>query len=79
MDCVQFRGHRTLTSDLVFFFNYNRVWSISHTLFKLGIPNLVCSCILGWQSVMNQFLGHCDLDLFSKIIALGAYLLFYLR
>ena len=29
-------------------------------LFELGIPNLVCGCFLGWQSVMYQF---CDLDL----------------
>ena len=45
-------------------------------LFELGIPNLVCGCILGWQSVMYQF---CDLDLISTIIMSGAYLIYYLR
>ena len=43
-------------------------------LFELGIPNLVCGCILGWQSVM-----FCDLDLISTIIVSGAYLIYYLR
>ena len=39
---------------------------------------LVFGCILEWQSVMYQVLGHCDLDLFSRIIVSGAYLLYYL-
>ena len=43
------------------------------------MPNLVCGCILGWQSVMYQFLGHCDLDLVSRIIMSGAFPLYYLR
>ena len=37
---------------------------------------MVCGCIFGWQSVMYQF---CDLDLFSRIILSGAYLIYYLR
>ena len=45
-------------------------------LFELGIPNFVCGCILGMQSVMYQF---CDLDLISTIIVSGAYLIYYLR
>ena len=45
-------------------------------LFELGIPNLVCGCIFGWQSGMYQF---CDLDLISTIIVSGAYLIYYLR
>ena len=28
-----------------------RVRSISPIFFEVGIPNLVCGCILGWQSV----------------------------
>ena len=32
--------------------------------------------ILGWQSVMYQF---CGLDLISRIILSGAYLIYYLR
>ena len=37
---------------------------------------MACGCILGWQSVMEQF---CDLDLISTIIMSGAYLIYYLR
>ena len=29
-----------------------QVHCISPNLFKVGIPNMVCGCILGWQSVM---------------------------
>ena len=50
--------------------------AIFSLLFELGIPNLVCGCILGWQSVMYQF---CDLDLISTIIVSGACLIYYLR
>ena len=35
----------------------------------------MCGCILGWQSVMYQF---CDLDLISRIIVLGEYLIYFL-
>ena len=64
----------TLASDLVFrIIMFGAFCSI---LFELGIPNLACSCILGWQSVMYQF---CDLDLISTIIVSGAYLIYYLR
>ena len=27
----------------------------------------------------SQVLGHCDLDIFSRIIVSGAYLLYYLK
>ena len=39
-----------LTSDLV-----SRNWCISPILFEIGIPNLVCKCILGCGSVTNHF------------------------
>ena len=62
----------TLTSDLVFkIILFGAFFSI---LFELGIPNLVCGCIFGWSSVMYQF---CDLDLISRIILSGAYLIYY--
>ena len=50
-------------------------------LFEVGIPNLVCECILGWRSVSSHFLGHCDLDLISRLGSLAhtAYLLYSLR
>ena len=35
----------------------------------------MCGCILGWQSVMYQFLGHCHLDLVSRITV--AYLPYF--
>ena len=60
----------TLTSDLVFrIIMFGAFFSM---LFELGIPNLVCGCILGWQSVMYQF---CDRGLISTIIVLRAYCL----
>ena len=40
-----------LTSDLV-----SRIWYISPIFFEIGIPNLVCKCILGCLSVTNYFL-----------------------
>ena len=39
----------------------------------------MCGCIVGWQSVVYQVLGHCDLDLFSRIIVSGVYRLYYSR
>ena len=64
----------TLTSELIFrIIMFGAFCSI---LFELGIPNLVYGRIFGWQSVMYQF---CDLDLISRIILSGAYLIYYLR
>ena len=61
----------TLTSDL------------SLTFFEVGIPNLVCGCILGWRSVAYHFWVSVTLtftsDLVFRIIMSGAYLLYYLR
>ena len=39
----------TLTSDVV-----SRI-GITSTFFEVGIPNLVCGCFLGWQSVAYHF------------------------
>ena len=39
-----------LTSDLV-----SSNWCISPIFFEIGIPNLVCKCILGCLSVTNYF------------------------
>ena len=39
-----------LTSDLVY-----RNWCISPIFFEIGIPNLVCKCILGCLSVTNHY------------------------
>ena len=64
----------TLTSDLVF--RIIMFGAFLYISFELGIPNLVCGCILGWQSVMYQF---CDLDLISTIIVSGAYFIYHLR
>ena len=64
----------TLTSDL--FFRIIMCRTFLSKLFELGIPNVVCGCILGWQSVMYQF---CDLNLVSRLLVPGAYLMYYLR
>ena len=49
--------------------------------FELGIPNLVCGCILGQRSVMYHFRVTLTLtsDLVFRIIVSGAYFLYYLR
>ena len=49
--------------------------------FEVGIPNLVCGYILGWQSVAYHFRVTVTLtfDLVFRIIVSGAYLLYYLR
>ena len=66
---------------------------ISPIFFEVGIPNLVCGCILGWQSVVYHFRVTVILtltsdlvfivitmsDLVFRIIVSGAYLLYNLR
>ena len=49
--------------------------------FEVGIPNLVCGYILGWQSYAYHFRVTVTLtfDLVFRIIMSGAYLLYYLR
>ena len=62
-----------LTYDLVFRIIMSRAYLI---LFEVGIPNLVCECILGW-SVPSHFRVTVTLtsDLVSRInIRSGAYL-----
>ena len=68
----------TLTSDLVLIII---VRSISLLLFEIGIPNLVCECILGWLSVLYHLQVTVTLttDLVLIIIMSGAYLFYYLR
>ena len=46
---------------------------------KIGIPNLVCKCILGCQSVIYHFRVTVTLtsDLVLRIIVHGAYLIFF--
>ena len=58
-----------------------RVRSISPIFFEVGIPNLVCGYILGWQSVTYHFRVTVTLtsDLVFRIIVSEAYLLYYLR
>ena len=58
-----------------------RVRSISLVLFEIGIPNLVCGCILGCLNVSYHFRVTVTLtsDLVIRIIVSGAYLSYYLR
>ena len=53
--------------------------SISLLLFEIGIPNLVCECILGWLSVLYhlQITVTLTSDLVLIIIVSGAYLLLF--
>ena len=59
-----------------------RVRCISPKFFEVGIPNLVCGCILGWR-VAYHFMVTVTLtltsDLVFRIIMSGVYLLYYLR
>ena len=75
---IPFRVTVTLTSDLVL-----RIIVFGEYLifFEVGIPNLVCICILGWGSVTYHFRVTVTLtsDLVLMIIVSGAYLLYYLR
>ena len=67
-----------------------RVRCISPLFFDVGIPNLVCGCMLDIQfgvcmhvwmtKCCVSSLGHCDRDLISRSgIESGAYLLYSLR
>ena len=60
-----------------------RILSISPIFFEVGIPNLMCGYILGWQSVAYHFQVTVTLtltsDLVLRIIVSVAYLLYYLR
>ena len=78
----------TLTSDLVFIVitmsirpSRFPVRCISPIFFEVGIPNLMCGCILGWRSVAYHFWVTVTLtsDLAFRIIVSRAYLLYYLR
>ena len=55
---------------------------ISPIFFEVGIPNLMCRCILGWRSVAYHFWVTMTFtltsDLVFRIIISGAYLLYYL-
>ena len=64
-----------LTSDLV-----SRNWCISPIFFEIGIPNLVCKCILGCLSVTNYFWVTVTLtsDLVLRIIVSRACLFYSL-
>ena len=71
----------TVTFDLRPSFKNFGVRSISLTFFEVGIPNLVCICILGWWSLTYYFRATVTLtsDQVLIIIVSGAYLLYYLR
>ena len=74
---LSFLGHCDL--DLLPSFYNNCVRSISLILFEIGIPILVCECILGWWSVLYYLWVTVTLtsDLVFRKIVSGAYLLSY--
>ena len=65
-----FTGHWDL--DLLPSFNNDCVRSISLILFEIGIPNLVCECILGWSRVLYHLRVTMTLTsglVFRKIVS----------
>ena len=74
---LSFSGHCDL--DLWPSFNNHCVWSISLVLFEIGIPILVCECILGWWSVLYHLWVTLTLtsDLVFRKIVSGAYIWYY--
>ena len=78
---IPFSGHCDLDLNLCPSFKNFCVMDISLIFFEVGIPNLVCIFILGWQSVTYHFWVTVPLssDLVLIIIVSGAYLLYYLR
>ena len=53
-------------------FKNNDIQSIYLTLFKVGIPNLVCGCILVWRSVLYHL--RVTLTLTSDLVFKKSYL-----
>ena len=78
---IPFLGHCDL--DLRPSFKNYCVRSICLIFFEVGTPNLMCECIMGWQSVTHHFRVTVTLtltsDLVFRIIVSGAYLLYYMR
>ena len=76
---VQLLGHCDL--DIRPRFKEIRVGSISLKLFEVGIPNLVCGCILEWQSIVYHNSVTVTLtwtpDLVFRIIVSRACLLLF--
>ena len=78
---IPFSGHNDLDLDLGPSFKNHCVPSISLIFFEKGIPNLVCGCILGWQSVAYHFRVTVTLtsDLVFRMFLSGAFFLYSLR
>ena len=78
---ISFSDHCDLDLDLSPSFKNYCVQSISLIFFEVGIPNLVCACIMGWRSVTYHFQVTMTLtsDLVFRIILSGLYLLYSLR
>ena len=71
----------TLTSDLLFRIIMSRAYLI---LFEVGISNLVCECILGWERVVYHNWVTVTLNLTYDLISRncnesGTYLLYSFR
>ena len=83
-DCrVTFSGHYDLDLWLSFYSNHNvrpsvplRARCISPIFFEVGIPNLMCGCILGWRTVAYHFRITVTLtsDLLFRIFVCGCIL-----
>ena len=87
---IAFSGHCDLDPTFSFHSYHNvrlsvrpyvplRVRCISPKFFEVGIPNVMCGRILGWQCAVYHFWVTLTSDLVFRIIVSGAYLLCYLR
>ena len=74
---ISFSGHCDL--DLPPSFKNYCIRILSPEFFEVGIPKLVCRCILGWRSVAYRFRVFLTLtsDLVFRIIVSGAYLILF--
>ena len=78
---IPFSGLCSLDFDLWPSFKNYCVRIISLIFLEVGIPNLVCICILGCRSVTNHFRVTVTLtsDLVLRMTVSGAYILNYMR
>ena len=77
---ILFLGHCDLDRNLVFRIIVSGAYLF--VSFEIGIPNLVCGCILVCMlGCCVLFMGHCciRLDAVFRIIVSGANLLYYMR
>ena len=72
--------HDGVTVNLALWPSLRKILSEAYLLYYSAMnPKLDVWSHLRMTEYHVQFLEHCELDLLSRIIVLGAYLLYYLR